>query len=129
MKTFEKEISYITNEVDVEKEELTEVTKTKVATFKELSRLDPEQHKLHFKLMSLFEGLEKSKDEENTIGISTDALYDMTRKSINILLIPNENFTEIDKRDFLLDSIALLQFGIWLFKNKFSPFFSTFKLS
>jgi hypothetical protein len=129
MITFEREITWVGYDVDAENNTTIENTRVKTATFKELSRTDKDQHKLHFKLISIFEGLEKSKDEENSIGISTDGLYDITVKAINILLTPTANFTEIDKKEFLNDSIALLNFGLWLFKEKFSPFFANFKMN
>lgn len=129
MKTFEKEVSYVSWEVDTEKNESVETVVTKTATFKELSRTDRAQHKLHFKLISLFEGLEKEKDEENSVGISSDGLYDITVKAINILFVPTDGFTEQDKKEFLNDSMALLDFGLWLFKEQFTPFFAKFKMS
>lgn len=129
MKTFEKEISYVSWGVDAEKETTVETLVTKTATFKELSRTDKTQHKLHFKLISLFEGLEREKDESDSIGISSDGLYDITVKAVNILFVPTTNFTEADKKEFLSDSMALLDFGLWIFKNQFSPFFSKFKMS
>ena len=128
MRTFEKEITWNTCEAD-EKGEVVEVEKKKVAIFKELNKLDKLQHKLHFKIMSLFEGLEKSNDESDSLGISSDGLYDITVKAINILLITNENFTDMDKQEWLHDSLSLLQFGLWLFKEKFSPFFSKFNMT
>jgi hypothetical protein len=127
MNTFEKEISYVSCVYNPETEKEAEMSVVKTVTFKELSRLDKDQHKLHFKLISLFEGLEKDSDD-SSIGISSDALYDITVKAINILVINNDSFTAVDKKDFLSDSIALLEFGMWLFKEKFSPFFSKFKL-
>lgn len=129
MKTFEKEVSYVSWEVDTEKNETVETVVTKTATFKELSRTDKTQHKLHFKLISLFEGLEKEKGEENSIGISSDGLYDITVKAINILFVPTDIFTEQDKKEFLNDSMALLDFGLWLFKEQFTPFFAKFKMT
>jgi hypothetical protein len=129
MNTFEKEISWGTLEFDAKEEKHIEVEKTKIATFKELNKLDRTQHKLHFKIMSLFEGLEKSKDEADSVGISSDGLYDITIKAINILLTPDENFTEMDKNEWLNDSLSLLNFGLWLFKEKFAPFFSRLKMN
>ncbi len=126
--TFVKEVTYISREVN-ENNELVDVEVTKEVTFKELSRTDQSQHKLHFKLISLFEGLEKEGDEADKVGISTDTLYDITVKAINILVVPNSNFTDVNKKEFLHDSIALLNFGMWLFKEKFAPFFSKFKMS
>lgn len=131
MKTFEKELNWVAKSVNADVTDTVDVQRTKVATFKELNRTDPAQHKLHFKLISLFEGTQEKKDEEdeNSIGISSDGLYDITVKAFKILVIENEVFTEKDKKEFLNDSIALLEFGMWLFKEKFTPFFSSLKLN
>ena len=128
-KTFDKEITWVGYDIDESTNSTVENVRTKIATFNELSRTNKSQHKLHFKIVSLFEGLEKEKGEENTTGISTDALYDITVKAINILSVPNPSFTEMDKIEFLNDSLALLNFGMFLFKNHFTPFFSNFKPS
>ena len=101
MKTFTKEIKWASYEFDATQNESVITEKSKTATFKELNRTDKEQHKLHFKLISLFEGLEKSKDEEGSVGISSDGLYDITVKAINTLLQINQDFTEADKKEFL----------------------------
>ena len=129
MNTFTKEIEWASWEVNAEKEATVQVIRKKTATFKELNRTDPTQHKLHFKLISLFEGLEKNEDDPSSVGISSDGIYDITVKAVKILLETNDQFTDADKKEFLNDSIALLQFGMWLFKEKFTPFFSNFKLS
>jgi hypothetical protein len=129
MITFEKEIEWVGWEFDADKNSTVERTRVKTATFKELNRTDKEQHKLHFKLISLFEGLEKEKGEEGSFDISSDGLYDITVKAVKVLFIENESFTKVDKEEFLTDSIALLSFGMWLFKEKFTPFFSSFKMN
>jgi hypothetical protein len=131
MKTFERELSWVAKTVNADVTDTVDVTRTKVATFKELNRNDPSQHKLHFKLISLFEGTEvkKEDDEESSIGISSDGLYDITVKAFKTLIVENDSFTEKDKKEFLSDSIALLEFGMWLFKEKFTPFFSSLRLS
>ncbi len=129
MKTFEKEISWVGWEFDASSNDMVEKTRTKIATFKDLNRTDKSQHKLHFKLISLFEGTEKSKDEPDTIGVSSDGLYDITVKAINLLLTENESFTKVDKEEFLNDSVALLSFSMWLFKEKFTPFFQSFNVN
>jgi hypothetical protein len=127
MKEFEKEISWVVWEYDENSPEKTvQKNRTKTATFKELNRTDKAQHKLHFRLISLFEGLDKGKEDPDSIGISSDGLYDITTQAVKILLIENEAFSKIDKDEFLQDSIALLSFGLWLFKEKFTPFFSQF---
>jgi hypothetical protein len=129
MSTYIKELKFITAVFDEKTEAVIEKEVIKTANFKELSRLDKTQHKLHFKLISLFEGLEKSMDEQDSIGISSDGLYDITVKAVKILLVTDSEFTENDKNDFLNDSISLLQFGMWLFKEKFTPFFSAFNMT
>ena len=53
----------------------------------------------------------------------------ITVKAIEDLLTENESFTKADKEGFLNDSMALLPFGIWLIKEKFTPFFSNFKVN
>jgi len=127
MLTFEKELSWVSYDVDGDK--VVESPRTKIATFYDLNRTDKRQHKLHFKIISIFEGLEKGKDEADSIGISSDGLYDITVKAINILLVTNEVFNEVDKKELLNDSIALLELGMWLFKEKFTPFFAMLRMS
>ena len=55
METFEKEITYFVAEYNPATEKVEEKLVTKSATFKELSRLDKTQAKLHFKIMSFLE--------------------------------------------------------------------------
>lgn len=123
MSTFTKEISFINPAffdkdikpagAHVEKEE------KKTATFKELSRTDKDQRKFQFMLMSVF----KSKGE-GEMQIDHEMLCDITEKGVEVLLIPDANFTEIDKTNFLNDNGAVISFGMWLLGEKISPFFS-----
>jgi len=122
--TFQKEISFIDPAVfnkeangGMGAHEETEVKKT--ATFKELSRIDKDQRKFQFKLMSVF----KSKGE-GELQIDHDMLCDITENGINVLLVPDALFTEIDKANFLNDNGAVINFGLWLLAEKISPFFS-----
>lgn len=123
MSTFTKEISFINPAffdkdikpagAHVEKE----VTKT--ATFKELSRTDKDQRKFQFMLMSVF----KSKGE-GEFQIDHDVLCDITEKAVEVLLVIDQSFTEVDKTQFLNDNGAIINFGIWFLGNKITPFFS-----
>lgn len=130
MEQFKKEISFLSKVFDASK--VTDInngweegTVTKVATFKELSRTDKAQHKLHFKIVAIFEHF-GAKDEGADMKIDSDGVYDLTVKAINTLLIADPDFTVQDKAEFLNDSAAIFGFGFWLLGEKIAPFFSTF---
>ena len=123
MEAFEKEITFLSKQL-VDGIEWALVETSKTATFKELSRVDKNQHKLHFMMTSIYSSV-KSEDEESKVVIDSDSLYDLTVKAIRILLITNESFTETDKSEFLNDSGAILNFGLWAYKEKFTPFLSS----
>jgi hypothetical protein len=129
MNTFQKDISFLSNTIKEGQSEWVLAPVTKTATFKELDRRDKEQHKLHFKLIAIFENFGVSKEDNidgAKIKIDSDGVYDLTVKGIKTLLICNEQFTVQDKAEFLTDSGAILQFGLWALGEKFAPFFSTF---
>jgi hypothetical protein len=120
MDTFQKEItlfSKVFNEA-TSKWDQAEIIKT--ATFKELDRLDKSQHKLQFKLVTLFK---MNADEDGDPEISSDALYDITVKFINQMILIDKEFNAGDKTEFLQDSGAIFNFGTWLLKDKFTDFF------
>jgi len=123
METYEREITFLSKQfVD---NEWAMVEESKTATFKELSRVAKDQHKLHFMLTTLFSSSSK---EGGEVKINSDSLYEFTVSAIEILLIINENFTESDKSEFLNDSGAILEFAIWALHAKFNPFFSTLRM-
>jgi hypothetical protein len=122
METFEKEITFLSKQL-VDGTEWALVETSKMATFKELSRVDKNQHKLHFMLISLFSSTQ-NEDEENKTVIDSDSLYDLTVKAIKMLLVVNNSFNDTDKAEFLNDSGAILNFGLWALKEKFTPFLS-----
>lgn len=101
---------------------------TKIATFKELSRTDRDQHKLHFKIVGMFTNSIKDSVEEGKENglpeLNPEALCDLTCKIIKDLLIPTEGFTMTDREELLGDSGALIMLGMWLLGNKIAPFFS-----
>jgi hypothetical protein len=133
MATFQKDITFLSKTPDsfnqeTGKWEPKEIIKT--ATFKELDPNDKEQHKLHFKIVSIFENFgekEIGDDGNPKVTINSDGIYDLTVKAIKTLLLPDENFTVQDKSEFLNDSGALFDFAFWLLPEKITPFFSKFK--
>jgi len=104
--------------------EIIEVEVTKEAVFKDLSKTDRTQHKLHFKIVSLFVESKENK-ETGSVKLDTDDIYDITIRCIEQLLIIDKDFTESDKIEFLNDSGAIFRFGFWLLGEKITPFFST----
>lgn len=135
MENFEKEITFLSKQaIPGEGNDLIWrlIPVTKTAVFKELDQTNRDQHKLHFMIISLAE-LFKEKDadeDDNKMTISSDKLYDLTTKSIKTLLIVDEtSFSASDKVEFLNDSAAILNFALWMLKEKFMPFFSQFKMN
>lgn len=120
MGEFKKEVTFLSNVFDTENESYSVVEITKEATFKELHRQDNSQHKLHFMLFAIYKV-----DDDGQMKVDSDQLYDITVKAINVLLVPDSNFTEQDKIEFLADGIALIRFGSWLLNNKIAPFFGS----
>ena len=99
MKTFEKEINWVTWEFDADKNETVETPHTKTATFNELNRTDKRQHELHFMLIDIFEGTAKANGEVDidSFGLNPKGLLKITVKAIEDLLTENESFTKADK--------------------------------
>lgn len=130
MQQFEKQISFLSkvfypDKVTESHNGWEEEPVTKTATFKELSRTDRAQHKLHFKIISIFEHF--GAKEGGEIKLDPDGMYDLSVKAINTLLITDKTtFTDQDKAEFLNDSGAIFDFGFWLLGEKIAPFFSKF---
>jgi hypothetical protein len=116
MGTFSTEVSFLSQILVGEKFEEQVVKKT--ATFKEWSRTDKDQHKLHFMLVSIF------KTNGNKMVVDSDQLYDITVKAVEVMLVPDASFNEQDRTEFLNDGGGLIQFGMWYMANKIAPFFS-----
>lgn len=129
MDFFKKEVKFISQVFNpdpaINNFESIQVAKT--ATFKELDRVDKSQHKLHFKIVSLFMNNlgEKNDDGTANINLDSDALYDLTLKGIKTLIQINPEFTAQDLTEFLQDSGAIFNFAFWFLTEKLSPFFST----
>lgn len=123
--TFQKEISFInTAYFDAETSDHIEKEITKTATFKDLSRTDRDQHELHFMIMAAFEETKGKKvkyDSTQVLGM-TDIFIE-TCMIVDLATTEN-GITATDKIQFLNDSIAKLNFGLWLLNEKFAPFFA-----
>jgi hypothetical protein len=128
MNTFTKELTWVGYEIDTEAEVPVpiETERKKIATFKELSRTDPSQRKLIYRITKLFDGQPEITDSSD-IGYNTDALSELVDKAVKDLLIVNQDFTDQDKKEFQQDNLALMSFGFWVMQNHFAPFFSKFK--
>lgn len=134
VKTFVREMSWHSPSFDGTNHIMAEITKQ--VTFKELDSRDEEQHKLHFKIMSLYTSSPSEDDDEpaklakegdkivkKRVNVDTDVIYDLTVSAIKKLLIIDETVTKMDKQEILADSKALLPFGMWFLTAKAFPFF------
>lgn len=95
---------------------------TKLVTFNELNQMERSQHKFHGKLFAFF-ATQSFADDGEKVTLDTDGIYDLTTLFIKNFLVTDEQFG-IKERELLLnDSTALFDLGIWLMKEKFTPFF------
>ena len=116
MDIFTKEVNFLSQVLVGEAFEEQLVTKT--ASFKEWSRTDRDQHKLHFMLVSIF------KTNGAKMVVDSDQLYDITVKVVETMMVITPQFTDQDRTEFLNDGGGLIQFGMWYMAEKISPFFS-----
>lgn len=129
VKTFVREMSWHSPSFDGTNHIVAPVTKE--VTFKELDSRDPDQHKLHFKIMSLYtsgadedqDGGDANVNVKRRINVDTDSIYDLTVAAVKKLLVVDQTVTKLDKQDILSDSKALLPFGMWFLTEKAFPFF------
>lgn len=103
---------------------------TKIATFKDLDRNDRSQINLQFNIVSLFPKRNEDGSESNAaINIVPSALASLAIDTISTLLVPNDAFTENDKKEFLADNIAILNFALWFLGEHISPFVAQLSIS
>jgi hypothetical protein len=127
--TFTREIQFLSNTFDGEK--AVQVTSKKVATFKELSRTDKKQHDLHFEIVGLMvsnkieDETEEDGEQKAKFKLDMSSVRGLVVNAIKTLLVVDANFTDVDKKEFLQDSGALLNFSLWFVPEKVTPFFST----
>jgi hypothetical protein len=120
--TFTKDITYISNQFDNEKQEIILKPVTKTFTFYELSRTEKKQSKLFFLMFPLYRNTVDMNGNERTIA-DPEVLENLTRIAIDVLMICPTVLEEQDKKEVLNDSMALVYFGQWFLSNKFTPFF------
>ena len=133
MNTFQYELSYLSKVANTGEDGNTIIWVNqkvkKTAKFFELDQLDKKQHKLHFQIQALIEGIFLNGDykEGDIPKIPSDELYDISEKAFNTLLIPGEgSINEQEKTEFLADSGAIKRFGKKFFSEKLLPFFLEF---
>lgn len=131
------EVSYLEKAMDDTRTSWVYKPCKKVATFKELSRTDHDQHKLAMlitKTIRKFPRIpvldENGAQRDGTNGtkmfsfeLDDEANYDLTVRYIREMLVPTTAFGEQEKAEFLNDSGALYTFGSWLVGEKILPFF------
>ncbi len=119
MQTFQKEITFINPAGwdDVEKRHV-EKEECKVATFKEFSRTDREQREFQFLVTSII------KSTGSTTIVDPKVLCDITEQFIEVNLLLDASFTATDKLQLLNDNVAIIDFALWLLKEKITPFFA-----
>lgn len=121
MGTFERTIKY-KSQVLRGAQHVIESVEKKV-TFNELNDMDAAQHRLHFKIMSLYRlRILSDSDETKVAEIDTDTLYDLTVLSIKSLVILTDDFKEVDLKEFLACSLSILKFGMWFLEEHILPF-------
>jgi hypothetical protein len=130
MNTFEKTLKYltITGNIDSDNQPILEPVERQVSFYK-LSQTDSRQARLFFMMRPLYRSVQMIGNSESTIIADPNVMYDLTLQAIDILLIVDPDgtkagnkFTELDKREFLNDSFAVLSFGEWFLQDS-APFF------
>lgn len=142
METFQKEVLFISKVYDKAEGETAPSFKEKevarIATFKDLTRTDKAQHKLHFAIIDAVgkfipdqaEGEDIEEGAKVKLEIKPDILYDITVKFIkNMLQVEagSQIFSDTDRQEFVNDSGSIYVFGMWLLTEKLFPFFANFR--
>jgi hypothetical protein len=120
MSTFKHEIRFKQNQLDGLEMKLRTVKKT--VTFRELDETNKDQHRLHFRIMSLYKTKMEVDERTKTMSIDTDVLYEITVESVKLLAVVDDSFTEMEMKEFLASSIGVLKFGLWFLENHITPF-------
>jgi hypothetical protein len=130
MNTFEKTLKYlsITGNIDSDNQPILEPVEKQVSFYK-LSQTDARQARLFFMMRPLYKSVKVIGESENQIIADPNIMFDLTLQAIDILLIVDPDgsktgnkFTELDKKEFLNDSFAVLSFGEWFLTDS-APFF------
>jgi len=148
--TFKREIHFVRQMISRTDPSGLTLVKAKVeAHFKELSRIDKSQHKLHMLITQTFRKFTFTKVErkENEplpqpidgepltedqlkfkikMELDDEAIYDLTCAFIKTMsILDKEHFDEQCQSEILADSGALYKFGMWLLTEKAAPFFQS----
>lgn len=117
--TFKHEITFFNPAFfDTEKNKHTGGSnETKTFVFKELSRVDRDQHELHFTMMTAFQNSGKK------MKVDPPQLLQITELFIDTCFVAADGVLEVDKLLLLNDSIAKIKLGTFLLNEKMPPFF------
>lgn len=122
--TFKKEISYKAKVFDTVKDRWVMKKIVKDVSFSELDETDTTQHRLHFRIMSLYKTKMSVVDgEKQGVYLDSDTLYDITVEAVKKLaVIDDSSFTAQDLKEFTSCSLSLLNFGQWFLGEHILPF-------
>lgn len=134
---FDREISYLHYDLNETRTQWGHFPIKKVATFKELSRVDRSQAKLSMAVASAFRkfprvpvfdetGKQKTGEDGKllfTMSFDEEIIYDITSRFISDMTVLNSVFGEQERAELLNDAGAVLMFGWWLLEEKLLPFF------
>lgn len=125
---FDREIAFVSKGFDGTNHTRDIIKKT--ATFRDLDVTEKVQHKLHFKITSIFKSRPLNEvevvlqpGEIRQAKVDDEVLYELTLKAVQILWVETQSFSARDKEEFLSDSGAILSFGTWFLTEKVLPFF------
>lgn len=94
----------------------------KQASFYKLSQTDQRQARLFFMMRPLYRSVQIIGEAEARVIADPNIMYDLTLAAIESLLVVDKEFTELDKKEFLNDTFAVLSFGEWFLEDS-TPFF------
>lgn len=123
MNTYTKKLKFlsITGQLDKDGNPIMEPVE-KQASFYALSQTDQRQSRLFFMMRPLYREVKVIGEEQGLMIADPSIMYDLTKYAIDVLLIVDEKFTETDKKEFLNDAFAVLDFGE-RFLEEATPFF------
>jgi hypothetical protein len=129
MNTYTKKLKFLSRngQIDQEGNPIMEPVE-KQASFYALSQTDQRQSRLFFMMRPLYREVKVIGDEKATFIADPSILYDLVVYAINVLLIVDDKFTEMDKKEFMNDSFAIMAFGEQ-FLHDSTPFFLNYMMN
>lgn len=136
--TFEHEIDYVSKDILTHGNKVEYKFSKVTATFKELDRLDVEQHKLAMFITKTFRKFPRTPmldefgkhvigeggKEKFTVYADEEATYDLTIRFIREMSVHTTVYQELEQKEILADAGAIMSFGSWLVSEKCAPFFA-----